>query len=733
MQKLRFLLVLFFVFCVVVNNAQETTFEITLEDIFKTGKFRGDFYPGIKSMKDGQHYFRHEKGSIVIYSYETGEQTGLLVSSEELVPDGDTIPVNINAFSLSNDESSVLIASQTESIYRHSTQSYYFIYDLKRRSLNPLSDGGKQRLADFSPDGNKVAFVRGNNLFVKDLITGMESQLTHDGKVNEIINGTTDWVYEEEFGFTKAFHWSPDGNKLAYYRFDESSVREFTMMLWNDLYPEPYHYKYPKAGEANSEVSIMVYDFTLQAITEMDTGEEKDIYIPRIKWTQNPDVLSIQRMNRLQNELEILLANTSTGATEILYTEKNRYYIDITDDLTFLENGEQFLITSEQDGYNHIYLFDMLGNLETQITRGEWDVSGFIGLDERNGTVYFTSSESSPLNRDIYAINLDGTGKKRLSEKEGNNRAAFSEKFSYFVNTHSSANTPPVITLHRSTGEKIRDIVDNQRLNKTIEDYKFVRKEFFSFSTSEGIELNGWMMKPADLDTNRKYPALMYVYGGPGSQTVQNSWGGGVAWYQYLVSKGLIIVSVDNRGTGSRGEEFKKMTYLQLGKYETIDQVEAAKYIGGLGFIDPDRIGIWGWSYGGYMASLCLTKGSDLFSMGIAVAPVTNWRYYDNIYTERFMRTPQENPAGFDENSPINHADKLKGRILLIHGTADDNVHVQNTMDFVSALVDANKQFDLQLYPNSNHGIYSGTNTTFHLYTRMTDFIFEHLLHKREE
>jgi dipeptidyl-peptidase 4 len=728
MQKLKILIVILFLIQFPDSNAQESKQVITLEDVFKSGKFRGEFFPGIQSMKDGQHYIRQDKGYFIVYDYETGVRADTMVSATDLIPAGDTLPITINAFALSMDETKILIASQTESIYRHSTQSYYYIYDLRSRSLTPLSDGGKQRLAEFSPGGERVAFVRGNNLFIKDLETSHENQITTDGIVNEVINGATDWVYEEEFGFTKAYYWSPDGKKLAFYRFDETHVMEFTMMFWGGLYPEPYRFKYPKAGEANSEVKIMVYEIPTGRTVIMDVGEETDIYIPRIKWTQDPEVLSIQRLNRLQNELEILLANTGTGATEVLYTEKNRYYIDITDDLTFLKNGEQFLITSEQDGYNHIYLFDMLGNLETQVTKGEWDVSGFIGLDEEKGIVYYTSAESSPLNREVYSVKLDGKDKTKLSGKNGNNRAVFSEKFAYYLNTFTDANTPPVITLHRHTGEKVRNLVDNQKLRQTITDYNFVEKEFFEFTTSEGVQLHGWMMKPDDFDPTRKYPVLMYVYGGPGSQTVQNSWGGGSVWYQYLISKGLIVVSVDNRGTGSRGEEFKKMTYLQLGKYETLDQMEAAKYLGNLGYVDPHRIGIWGWSYGGYMAALCLTKAPDLFSVGIAVAPVTNWRYYDNIYTERFMRTPQENPSGYDDNSPINHADKLKGRILLIHGTADDNVHVQNTMDFVSALVASNKQFDLQLYPNSNHGIYSGTNTTFHLYTRMTNFIIENLL-----
>jgi len=707
--------------------AQDELKEITFDDVFNNRDFRTENVYGIHPMNNGEMYCLLENDSLNLYNYKKGDYKGTIVTSANLIPEGDTIPISMRNYSFSNTEKRILFSTATERIYRHSSKSEFYVYDIDSGSINKLSDNGKQRLATFSPDDNKVAFVRDNNLFIKDLILNKEFQFTKDGLYNNIIYGTTDWVYEEEFGFTKAFFWSPDSKKIAFYRFDESNVKEFQMTMWGDLYPEQYKYKYPKAGEDNSIIQIQVYNLESKETILMDIGKETDIYIPRIKWTQNPEVLSIQWMNRLQNELKIFLANANTGIAESIYHESNKYYIDISDNLTFLKDEEHFVFTGEQDGFHHIYIYDMLGNLENQITSGEWVVKDLLGVDEDKGLVYFISSETSPLNRDLNVIKLDGSGKKRLSENIGNNRVRFSKKFNYYINTYSDANTPSLVTLHNAKGKKLRTLKNNQKLKDTIKEYKLSNREFFTFTTSEGVELNGWMIKPYDFDPLKKYPVLMYVYGGPGSQTVRNSWNSNL-WYQHLASQGLIIVSVDNRGTGSRGEEFKKMTYKQLGKYETLDQIEAAKYLGTLNYIDKDRIGIWGWSYGGYMSTSCLAKGADYFSMAIAVAPVTNWRYYDNIYTERFMRTPQENPDGYDDNSPINHVEKIKGKLLLIHGTADDNVHYQNAVDLSTALVDANVQFDMQFYPNSNHGIYTGKNTTLHLYSRMTKFIKETLI-----
>ena len=733
MNKINILFIIVVLFTESFVYGQGIQKDITLEDIFSNRKFSTARIGDYISMNDGEHYCVWENDSLNIFDYKTGSYKKIVVTTSQLTPPGDTIPISIDKFYFSQDEGRILLTTETEKIYRRSTKSNYYIYDIGSKDISPLSDGGKQRLATFSPDGSKVSFVRNNNIFIKDINSKVEYAITFDGLYNNIVYGATDWVYEEEFGFTKAFFWSPDGSQIAFYRFDETNVKEFQMTIWGKLYPEVQKLKYPKAGEENSIINILIYNLKTKITTEMDIGNETDIYIPRVKWTNNANNLAIQWMNRHQNELKILLANSETGETQSIYHETNKYYINITNNLTFLKNDEDFIFTSEMDGYNHIYLYDIDGNLINQITYGNYDISKFIGVNESKGLVYYTSSESSPINRELYVIKLDGTGKKLLSKNLGNNSVKFSKNYKYFINTYSNANTPPLVTINSSKGKQLRIITDNSNLNETIDNFGFCDKKFFQFRTSDDVELNGWMIKPSNFDPSKKYPILMYVYGGPGSQTVRNSWGRGSTWYQMLAQKGIIIVSVDNRGTGARGEEFKKMTYLQLGKYETIDQIEAAKYLGSLDYVDANRIGIWGWSYGGYMTLSCLTKGANYFSMGIAVAPVTTWRYYDNIYTERFMQTPQENPNGFDDNSPINHVEKLKGNLLLIHGTADDNVHVQNSIDFISAMVSANKPFDMQLYPNSNHGIYTGKNTTLHLYTRMTGFIYGNLLKNFDE
>jgi dipeptidyl-peptidase-4 len=729
MKKNISIFLVFTLFQIVVLG-QSAKKDFTLQSIFQSGKFYPQGVYGIVPLNDGNSYCMLNSDSILVYDYKSGDRTGFIVTKSQLIPNGDTIPVSMRNFKLSEDESKILFSTKVERIYRHSSKAEFYVYDRENEELSRLSINGKQRLAEFSPDASKVAFVRDNNIFIKDLITGYEVPITKDGKINSIIYGTTDWVYEEEFGFTKAFFWSPDGNKIAYYRFDESDVKEYQLTQWGDLYPDYYKYKYPKAGEDNSVVSIHVYNIETGETNTMDIGVETDIYVPRIKWTNNSNELSIQWMNRLQNELKILIADVNNGQTTPIYIESNKYYIDITDNLSFMEDNERFIFTNESDGYHHIYMYNMDGGLIRQITQGKWDVTEIYGIDEDRELIYYGSSESSPLNRDFYQIGFDGKGKKLLSAKEGDNRIQFSKKYNYYINTYSDASTPPMITVNSSKGKEIRVLKDNSSLLDTLNKYTYSKREFFSFTTTGGVNLNGWMIKPYNFDASKKYPVLMYVYGGPGSQTVRNNWGGGNLWYQMLSAKGIIIVSVDNRGTGARGEEFKKMTYLELGKYETEDQIEAAKYLASLDFVDKDRIGIWGWSYGGYMSTSCLTKGADYFCMGVAVAPVTNWRYYDNIYTERFMRTPQENPEGYDENSPINHVENLKGKFLLIHGTADDNVHIQNSIDLITALVSANKQFDMQFYPNSNHGIYTGKNTRIHLYTRITDFIYDNLLLK---
>ena len=716
------------------NYAQDEKKSITLEDIFKNRKFSSKGVYGLQSMNDGDHYCQLKKDSLNIYEYSTGKYTGSVFLTKEMIPAGDTSPIETGSFEFSEDESKILFATDEEPIYRRSSKANYFIYDLKTKKLFPLSKNGKQRLATFSPDGSKVAFVRDNNIFIANIpaidpnpASQVEIQITADGKINEIINGATDWVYEEEFEFSQAFFWSPDGKKIAFYRFDESKVKEYQLTYYGDLYPEQVKYKYPKAGEDNSVIEILIYDLGSKSITPVDIGKETDIYIPRIKWTNNANTLAIYRMNRNQNKLELLFTDAESGNSRVIYTEENKFYIEINDHWNFLKNGKEFLLTSEKDGFRHIYLYDITGKQIRQLTQGNWEVLDVLGVDEKNNLVYYSSTEKSPTDKNIFMVSLDGKKMVNLNPKTGTNIADFSKTFKWYISRWSDVNTPPFYSVCNSDGKEVRVLQDNSKLRETMTAYNYSKVDFFTFKTSDGIDLNGLILKPPDFDPQKKYPVLFTIYGGPGSQTVTNSWGTITAWNQLWAQHGIIVVSVDNRGTGGRGEQFKKCTYLQLGKYETIDQIEAAKFLGSLPFVDKNRIGIWGWSFGGYLTLSCLTKGADYFSLGVAVASVTNWKYYDNIYTERFMRTPKENNEGYEDNSPVNHADKLKGKLLLICGMADDNVHPQNSYDMATALVSADKQFESQFYPNSNHGIYTGKNTTYHLYKRMTDFILSNL------
>ena len=697
---------------------------IQLEDIWASRTFSPEWVWGINSMNDGIHYSSLNYGDknvyITEYSYETGDSISTIVDSKDL--DG----ISFSDYSFSEDEKKVLLPTETESIYRYSSRSNYYVYDRETKTAQELSKG-KQRLAQFSPDASKVAFVKENNIFIKDITNNTELKVTFDGEINKIINGATDWVYEEEFAFDNGMQWNTSGNKIAYYRFNEEKVPEFSMDLFTDLYPSQSQFKYPKAGETNSTVELFIYDLNSKKTTKANINLEEEFYIPRIKWTLDENVLSVQRMNRHQNQLDFILVDAKDGSSQTIFTENDAAYIDVTDNLTFLNDGKYFIWTSEKSGYNHIYLYNLKGKQVRQITKGNYDVTDFYGIDESNNTVYFASSERSPMHRDVYAVQLNGKNKKTLTNKTGTNSATFSTNYKYFINQYSNANSPYYFSLFDAKGNEVRMLKDNSNLNNSLAEYALSQKEFFNFKTTEGIDLNGWMMKPHNFDETKQYPVFMYLYGGPGSQQVTDSWGGSnFLWYQMLTQQGYIVACVDNRGTGARGSEFKKCTYQQLGKLETEDQIEANRYLANLPYVDGSRIGIFGWSYGGYMSSLCLLKGADEFKMAIAVAPVTNWRYYDTIYTERYMRTPQENASGYDDNSPINHVEKLKGKYLLVHGSADDNVHYQNTMEMTNALVNANKQFDLFIYPNKNHGIYGGY-TRLHLFTKMTNFIKENL------
>jgi dipeptidyl-peptidase-4 len=703
---------------------------VSLDEVWSKFAFLQKQVRSINWMKDGSFYSALENGRIVKHQVTDG------AAVETLFDEGVSVEnlgqkITIADYTLSSNEQKILIETDPEQIYRRSSRAENFVYDIKSKKLVKLSAGGKQSFATFSPDGTKIAFVRQNNLFMVDLNTMAERQITTDGKWNNIINGMCDWVYEEEFSFAKAFFWSPDSRKIAFYTFDESKVPEYNMQMWGKLYPTDYRYKYPKAGEPNSAVSISVYNLVDTKTVKMDLGKETDLYIPRIRWTINTNVLSISRLNRYQNKMELIHADAFTGKTTTILIEESRTYVDVEnfgDDLTYLADGKSFIMSSEKDGYKHLYQYDMLGREVRKITSGNWEVDNFYGIDESTNTLYFTSTEIASIERHLYSISLDGKVKKKLSAERGMNSANFSPDFKYFILNNSASNSPLKVSLYRSANTQlIKVLEDNADLRARLTGYNISPKEFTVIKTADGVELNSWMIKPTNFDPNKKYPLLMFVYGAPGSQQVLNQYdGANFYWYQILAQKGYIVACVDNRGTGGRGSEFKKCTYLNLGKLEVHDQIEAAKYFGKLPFIDAARIGIQGWSYGGFMASNCLFQGADVFKAAIAVAPVTNWRYYDTVYTERFLRTPQENPSGYDDNSPVTHAKNLKGNFLLVHGTGDDNVHFQNAVALEDALIKNNKQFQSFYYPNKNHGI-AGGNTRLHLYTMMTNFLEKNL------
>ncbi|NUM31639.1 MAG: S9 family peptidase [Bacteroidetes bacterium] len=716
-----------FSFCVLTAQNQ-----ITLEDIWKKGTFYNRGVSGFIPLKDGNHYcvmeVNNKKEQIVVkYNYETGKAIDTLINTSKICQNNSIASFNISDFKFSKDENNALITNDVNYIYRHSSESMAFVLNLKTYKLTAVSDN-KIMYPTFDPSGTKVAYVYKNNLYLKDLITSKTIEITNDGKKNEIINGAVDWVYEEEFSMSSGFDWNDDGSSIAYYRFDESKVSEFSMPVYENLYPENYVFKYPKAGEANSTVDVFVYNLNENKSLKMITGSQNDQYLPRIMWTKNKNLLSIQRLNRLQNKWELMLADAKTGATKTIIEENDKYYIDITDDLIFLNTDEQFIYTSEKSGYRHIYLCKLSGEQVRQLTNGNFDIAEIKGYDEKNKVVYFSSFEKTPLEKHIYKIDLTGKNKTDLTPENTNHSATFNSTFTYFLHNQSSINSPSLVTICNNKGKTIRILENNDALQKKLAEYKFSKAVFGKLPNGTGELLNYWIIKPLDFDSFKTYPLLMFVYGGPGSQQVTNGWGGAnFMWHQMLANRyGYIIACVDNRGTGARGAEFKKITYRQLGKYESDDQIAAAEYFGKLNFIDKKRIGIWGWSYGGYMSSICITKGADVFKTAIAVAPVTNWRFYDNIYTERYMQLPKDNPEGYDNNSPINMAGKLKGNYLIIHGTADDNVHFQNSVAMVEKLVENNKQFKSAYYPNKNHGIYGG-NTRLHLFTLMTNFILENL------
>ena len=706
-------------------SAQEKS--ISLDDI-NEGVFRAEYLSALRSMNNGKEYSvynydRKSKNSTIdVYDYKTGDKVRTLLNTAEI----EGIDYIIS-YQFSDDETKLLLATKLKQIYRRSSVGIYYVYDLNLKELTLVSDHQIQE-PTFNGDSSKLAYGYNNNLFVKDLNSGETKQLTSDGKVNRIINGITDWVYEEEFSVVRAFDWNISGDKIAFIRFDETEVPEFLMdIMGNELYPTQQVFKYPKAGEKNAEVSLHIYDLKTDQISQVDLSGFNNYYIPRIKWTKDSSLLSVQLLNRPQNKLDLILVDVSNkNATSLLHQESDDAYVSVNDDLTFLKNNK-FIWTSEKSGWNHIYLYDENGKNEQQITSGSWEVTSYYGFDENTGLLFYNSTQNGSINRDVYSVSLKGKKTKRLTLKTGFNNASFSKDFSYFINTYSSATIPYTYTLNESkNGKVVREIKNNKDLVNKLKEYKISPKEYSTLLINGNL-LNMYTLKPLNFDETKKYPLFLYQYSGPGSQSVSNQWiGGNDYWHQMLVQDGIIVVCVDGRGTGFKGRDFKKMTQLELGKYEVEDQIAVAKKLGELPYIDSSRIGIWGWSYGGFMSSNCLFQANDIFSMAIAVAPVSSWRFYDTIYTERYMHTPQENPLGYDLNSPITYADKLEGDFLLIHGAADDNVHLQNTLRLSEALIQADKDFEWAIYPDKNHSIYGG-KTRSHLYKKMTKFVKESL------
>ncbi len=699
---------------------------LTNREIWASPTFSSEFVGGLEGMRDGEHYtaLEEENGApaIVQYAYRTGLKVATLVEGRDLVPPGDTAPIAVDGYAFSADERKVMIHTATEPIYRYSYAAVHHILDRDTRTLRPLSDPekGRQRLATFSPDGSKAAFVRDNDLYVVDLATMIETRVTTDGALNRVINGATDWVYEEEFALVQGYEWSPGGTQLLYLRSDESAVPEFDLTYYEGrLYPREYRFKYPKAGERNSTVELRVYDTRTGRTRAVGMGEDLgETYIPRFGWTAKDDVLWYMLMDRLQRTKVIFTAwmayppPPQIGViTKEIYRETSNTYVEVTDDLHFLSDGSGFIMTSERTGCNHVRWVSIDGKVKRALTQGEWDVLAVQGVDEVRKRVLFTASKRNSREQEVYAVGLNGRGLVELSPAGGHNDAAWSAGFRYFIHTRSTANEPPVITLADGDGRPVKTLKDNAGLRERLKGYDLRPREFFQFTTEEGVTLNGWMIKPPGFRADVAHPVFMTQYSGPNSNEVLDQWEGrGGMWHQLLAQEGYIVVCVDPRGTGRRGRAFRHVTYGQLGRYETEDQIATARWLAQQPYVDGARIGIQGWSYGGYMSSLCITKGAGVFKAAIAVAPVTNWRYYDSIYTERYM----------------NHVDKLKGSYLLIHGLGDDNVHFQNAAEMITALVKANKPFDQFTYPDRNHGIYGG-NTRWYLYEQMTNWLKRNL------
>lgn len=698
------------------------------------GDFAGEALTRVEPMADGETYAQISKDGkqVVKYSFKTGKQVGVIFDAN--VVRGANIG-SIDGYVMSPDGRRMLIQTQTKRIYRRSFTAEYYIYTLGNSSVVPLSDGGPQQTPIFSPDGNQIAFVRDNNIFlVKLLYDNAESQVTKDGKRNEVINGIPDWVNEEEFATNSSMVFTADSKQICWIRYDESAVKEYSMQMFKGSnpsmdeyadYPGFYSYKYPMAGGENSKVAVYSYDIKSRQTRKMQLPLDADGYIPRIKMTSDPTKVAIFTLNRHQDNLSIYMANPLSTVCQLVIQDKVDKYFKEEAMANIKITDRHILMPSDRDGYMHLYLYTLGGQLKRRVTRGNYEVTDVYGYDEATGDVYYAANELGPQDKQVYVAHQNGKT-ERLTAREGYNSATFSAGYKYFINTWSDINTPVVYTLNNNSGKVLSTLVDNKGLKEKLAAYDLGTRELFSFTTSEGVKLNGWMVKPAGFDASRRYPVIMYQYGGPGNQQVLNSWnigmcGQGALLEQYMAQQGYIVVCVDGRGTGGRGAEFEKCTYLRLGELEAKDQVETALWLGSQPYVDKNRIGIWGWSYGGWNTLMSMSEGRPVFRAGVAVAPPTSWRYYDTVYSERYMRTPKENPSGYDEVNPMARVDKLSGALLICHGLADDNVHFQNTAEYTEALVQADKDFKENIYTNRNHSIYGG-NTRNHLFRQIVNF-----------
>ncbi|MBI3587236.1 MAG: alpha/beta fold hydrolase [Ignavibacteriales bacterium] len=705
----------------------------SVKQLYGSNEFAGKTLSGVKWIEGGKKFSYQESDAATrvtnIWTYNVADgKREMIVDAKSLVLNAGDPPFRFTTYQWSPDERQILFVSappERQYLSRLTPAGNLFLYELSTKAFRRLTNTDvPQYNQKFSPDGKKLGFVRSNNIYILDLSTGQETQLTSDG-MEHIINGRFDWVYEEELGISDGWQWSPDGKMIAYWQLDENRVPEFHLMDFMTMRADVTTMRYPKAGDPNSTVKIGVLNVETKKTVWMDLGTNDDIYIARIHWTNKPNMLAMQRLNRAQNKIELLMGDITTGKTNVMFTDEEKTWIEVQDDFKFLKGSEQFLWSSEKDGFRHLYLYDVNGKLVRQLTKGAWDVDGITRVDEKNKLIYFTAYEKTPLERHFYSIRFDGKDMKRITPGDYTYGANLAPDNKNFIATYSNVNTPPKIALYTTGGKQVRMIEENNV--NALKEYKMGMREFFKFKTTDGIDLNGSMIKPVDFNLQKKYPVLIYVYGGPGSQTVSNSWGGTrYLWHQLLAQKGYVVVSVDGRGTGQRGKAFKSITYKNLGKWEVNDQIEAAKYLGAQSYVDKTRIGIWGWSYGGYMASLTILQGADYFKTAVAVAPVTSWKFYDSIYTERYMLRPQDNEEGYKESASITHAAKLKGNLLVVHGTTDDNVHWQNSVQFIDALQKADKHFQTMFYANKNHGIRGG-NTSTNLFEMITDYILEKL------